>query len=78
MFKLMHKKIITILRSKMLFNWGPMYQWRCLVPGSLFQKCSADAFILVAIIKIIGVAPITLLRMCVLKIVTLKGGHLMW
>ena len=27
---------------------------------------------------VIGVAPITHLRMCVLKIVTLKGGHLMW
>ena len=26
----------------------------------------------------IGVAPITQLRMCVIKIVTLKGGHLMW
>ena len=28
--------------------------------------------------KFIGIAPIALLRMCVIKIVTLKGGHLMW
>ena len=26
----------------------------------------------------IGVAPITQLRTCVIKIVTFKGGHLMW
>ena len=26
----------------------------------------------------IGVAPITQLRMCVIKIVTFKEGHLMW
>ena len=28
--------------------------------------------------NIIGVAPITRLRMCVIKIVLIKGGHLMW
>ena len=28
--------------------------------------------------KIIGAAPITQLRMCVIKILTLNGGHLMW
>ena len=26
----------------------------------------------------IGVAPITQLRTCVIKVVTFKGGHLMW
>ena len=26
----------------------------------------------------VGVAPITQLRTCVIKIVTFKGGHLMW
>ena len=30
------------------------------------------------IIPFIDVAPITQLRTCVIKIVTFKGGHLMW
>ena len=30
------------------------------------------------VISDIGIAPITQLRMCVIKIVSFKGGHLMW
>ena len=30
------------------------------------------------LVQFIGVAPITHIRMCVIKIATFKGGHLMW
>ena len=37
-----------------------------------------DSFSFVIFREGIGVAPITQLRMCVIKIVTFKGGRLMW
>ena len=37
-----------------------------------------DLFLQGIFIKCIGVAPITQLRTCDIKIVRLKGGHLMW
>ena len=38
------------------------------------MKCS----LFIIFFSHIGVAPITHLRTCVIKIVTFKGGHLMW
>ena len=35
-------------------------------------------YIVVSCKVVIGVAPITQLRTCVIKMVTFKGGHLMW
>ena len=37
------------------------------------QKITSDL-----VFYIIGVAPITQLRKCLIKIVTFKGGHPMW
>ena len=49
---------------------------------SKYINSSRDLFINQCIfnhfIMIIGVAPITQLPTCVIKIVTFKGGHLMW
>ena len=43
----------------------------------IFVKNYFESIIVVIVLPSIGVAPITHLRMCVIKIVTFKGGHLM-
>ena len=61
---------------------------KCLHSNAQHSKCDINSeshygfadlvYGSMTVVKSIGVAPITQLRTCIIKIVTLKGGHLMW
>ena len=71
------KIIETHPREKGFVLWG--HCQNILDDPRTFQKANnKDADLCLYCLHTIGIAPITQLRTCVIKIVTFKGCHLMW
>ena len=68
------------LRQVLLYTYGPLFvsQECCTFSTSIYLTVCIFGYICQILFRDIGVAPITQLRMCVIKIVAFKEGHLMW